>query len=177
MVAESASLGCTGSKGISHDQHDHVYFSVTRRDYTEYGNVNIIDRNRQQNFPSLSSRTQKGESLGPGLVSVLDSDSKFRDAQESDSVSDSSLRFVQCQYQNGDIKYSFIKGKRENRNRNTEILVLRLVSDSVSDSIFINGPDSDSESVSYLRLKQSQTRNWDSKMGTRETLLQCLLNG
>ena len=49
-----------------------------------------------QNFPSLSSRTRKVESLGPGLVSVSDSASKFRDAQDSDSVSDSSLRFVQC---------------------------------------------------------------------------------
>ena len=71
----------------------------------------------KQNFPSLSSRTRKGESLGPGLVSVSDSDSKFRDAQESDSVSDSSLRFVHCLYQNGDIEYSFLKEKRENRNQ------------------------------------------------------------
>ena len=121
-----------------------------------------------QNFPSLSTRTRKGESLGPGLVSVSDSTSKFRDAQDSDSVSDSSLRFVQCFYQNGGIIYSFLKGKRENRTQSTEILVLRLVSDSVSDSIFINGPDSESESVSYLRLKQSQNRNRDSKMGTRK---------
>ena len=44
-----------------------------------------------QNFPSLSV-------------------SKFRDAQDSDSVSDSALRFVQC-YQNGDINYSFLEKK------------------------------------------------------------------
>ena len=48
-----------------------------------------------QSCMSLLSQTQKEKSLGPGLVSVSDSDSKFRDAQESDSVSDSSLRFVQ----------------------------------------------------------------------------------
>ena len=69
------------------------------------------------------------------------------------------------------INYSFLRVKRDNQTRNTEIFVLRLVSDSVSDSIFISGSDSDSASVSYFRLKQSQTLNRVSKIGTRETLL------
>ena len=68
----------------------------------------------------------------------------------------------------------FYKVKGRTRYRNTEALDSGLV--SVSDSESNQGPEivSDSESVSYLRLMQSQTRNRDSKMGTRETLLQTL---
>ena len=59
----------------------------------------------------------------------------------------------------------------ESQTRNTETLVLRLVSDSESVSLFMNYTDSVSESVSYLRLKQSQTQNRDSKIWSQETLL------
>ena len=121
-----------------------------------------------QNFPSLSSRTRNSETLGWRLGIGLGFGLDISVFRVSYSESKSKFQGKADFKEENVIIYGFLKGKKQNRTRNSETLGSGLgigLGIGIASSL-CNVSDSESE---FWPIK-SQTRNRDSKIGTRETL-------
>ena len=127
--------------------------------------------NPEQNFPSLSSRTRNSETLGWRLGIGLGFGLDISVFRVSDSESESKFQGIADLKEENVIIYGFLKGNKQNQTRNSETLGSGLgigLGIGIASSLC---SVSDSESDSEFWPIKSQTRNRDSKIGTRETLV------